>query len=166
MKVSRRHPISERDLQGVLEELHASSGVDLERVLTGLVEVAYVKDDDIERLLIKDGKVMAFERREGWFPTIHALLQLDEEEYGHVAVIDMGAVKPVASGADVMVPGIMEVRGEFGEGDGVVVVDERNRRPIAVGVALMGAREIKESERGRAVRNVHHVGDELWEARF
>ncbi|WP_148688492.1 DUF1947 domain-containing protein [Methanopyrus sp. SNP6] len=166
MKVSRRHPISEKDLQEVLEELRVSSGVSLREVLTGLVEVAYVKDDDIERLLIKDDKVMAFERHEGWLPTIHALLQLDEENYDHVVIVDMGAVRPVASGADIMVPGIVEVRGEFEEGDGVVVIDERNRRPLAVGIALMGAREIEGSERGRAVRNVHHVGDRLWEARF
>ncbi|WP_457620537.1 PUA domain-containing protein [Methanopyrus sp.] len=166
MKVSRRHPISERDLQKVLEELRSLFGVSLDEVLTGLVEVAYVKDDDIERLLIKDSKVMAFERREGWFPTIHSLLQLDERAYNRAVIVDMGAVKPVASGADIMVPGIVKVRGEFEEGDGVVIVDERNRRPLAVGVALMGVREIERSERGRAVRNVHHVGDRLWEARF
>ncbi|WP_457614753.1 DUF1947 domain-containing protein [Methanopyrus sp.] len=166
MKVSRRHPISERDLREVLEELHTLSGVSLKEVLTGPVEVAYVKDDDIERLLIKDGKVMAFERREGWFPTVHALLQLDEGAYDHAVVVDMGAVKPVVSGADIMVPGIVKVRGDFEKGEGVVIVDERNRRPLAVGIALMGAREIEKSERGRAVRNVHHVGDRLWEAHF
>ncbi|MDK2383181.1 MAG: RNA-binding protein [Candidatus Korarchaeota archaeon] len=77
-------------------------------------------------------------------------------------VVDLGAVKPIASGAHVMGPGIKEVMGDFDEGDLVVVVDERLRATIAIGRALRPPDQIK--ERGRSVKNLHHAGDAIWRA--
>jgi len=77
-------------------------------------------------------------------------------------VVDLGAVKPIASGAHVMGPGITEVEGEFDEGSLVSVVDERLRAVIAVGRALRPSSEVK--GRGRAVLNLHHAGDSIWRA--
>ncbi len=77
-------------------------------------------------------------------------------------VVDLGAVKPIASGAHVMGPGIKEVVGDFDEGDLVVVVDERLGATIAIGRALRPPDQIK--ERGRSVRNLHHAGDAIWRA--
>ncbi len=168
MKVSRRHPVSEKELMKVLDSVREAVGVDLEGPLEGedIVELGHVKESDVERIIIAKGKVMAFEIEGLWLPTLHPLLEMEPEDVGHAVLVDMGAVKPIASGADVMVPGIVEVRGEFEEGDGVVVMDERNQRPLAVGIARFGASEIEERDRGRAIKNVHHVGDDLWEARF
>ncbi len=77
-------------------------------------------------------------------------------------VVDLGAVKPIASGAHVMGPGIKEVMDDFDEGDLVVVVDERLGATIAIGRALRPPDQIK--ERGRSVRNLHHAGDAIWRA--
>jgi len=75
-------------------------------------------------------------------------------------VVDLGAVKPIASGAHVMGPGIRDVKGEFSEGDLVVVVDEKLGAVIAIGKALRPSSEAK--ERGRTVQNLHHAGDSIW----
>jgi len=77
-------------------------------------------------------------------------------------VVDIGAVKPIASGADVMGPGVKEVEGSFREGDLVAVVDERLRAVIAVGIALRPSGEAR--ERGKTIKNIHHAGDALWRA--
>ncbi|MCS7102632.1 MAG: RNA-binding protein [Candidatus Korarchaeum sp.] len=77
-------------------------------------------------------------------------------------VVDLGAVKPVASGADVMGPGVKGVEGEFNEGDLVAVVDEKFKAVIAVGVALRSSAEAR--ERGKTIKNIHHAGDLLWRA--
>lgn len=76
-------------------------------------------------------------------------------------VVDMGAVPHVCNGADVMVPGIVEVS-EFEAGKLVVVRDERHRKPLVVGEALMSSEEIRRACRGKAVRNLHYVGDRVW----
>jgi PUA domain protein len=76
--------------------------------------------------------------------------------------VDMGAVKFVYNGADVMAPGIVEADPGIVAGDFVWVRDERNRQPLAVGEALMTGVAMGASEKGKSVRSIHHVGDELW----
>jgi len=61
-----------------------------------------------------------------------------------------------------MVPGITHIYKKFQRGDIVIVVEEKHERVIAVGIALMEYDEIVKSEKGKAIRNIHHVGDKLW----
>jgi len=76
-------------------------------------------------------------------------------------VVDMGAVPPIARGADVMAPGVVRVEGEVRPGELVAVVDERHGRVLAVGEALVPGEDMV-GRRGRVVRNLHHVGDWSW----
>jgi PUA domain protein len=77
-------------------------------------------------------------------------------------VVDMGAVAHVANGADVMRPGIRDVRGDFGKGDLVVIADEKYGKPIALGLAEVDSTEMRRVSKGKVIRSVHYVGDELW----
>ena len=77
-------------------------------------------------------------------------------------IVDMGAVPHIVNGADVMRPGIKDFRGEFDEGDFVVVRDERNLRPLAVAIALVGLEECRAMKRGKVAKNIHHVNDRIW----
>jgi PUA domain protein len=79
-------------------------------------------------------------------------------------VVDMGAVAHVANGAQIMRPGIREIRGDFAKGDLVLVVDERFGKAIAIGLAEMGSEMMKSVNKGRVVTNLHYVGDELWKS--
>ena len=75
--------------------------------------------------------------------------------------VDMGAVKFVVSGADVMRPGITRIE-EFKEEDLVVIVDENHGKPLAVGKALLSSEEMKNQKKGKSVKNLHYVGDGYW----
>ncbi len=83
-------------------------------------------------------------------------------------VVDMGAVKPLLRGADVMVPGIRRINGVFEPGDIVVVVDEKYGKPFVVGKALVSSKDIVEGKvtRGKALENIHRVGDRFWRMSF
>lgn len=76
--------------------------------------------------------------------------------------VDMGAVKFVYNGADVMAPGIVDADATIAVGDFVWIRDERNLRPLAVGEALMTGAEMRVAKKGKSVRSIHHVGDDLW----
>ena len=76
--------------------------------------------------------------------------------------IDMGAVKFIYNGADVMSPGIVDADTDILPGGAVWVRDEKNLRPLAVGAAIMSGREMAPSKSGMAVRTLHHVGDLMW----
>ncbi|MBI4980088.1 DUF1947 domain-containing protein [Candidatus Woesearchaeota archaeon] len=77
-------------------------------------------------------------------------------------VVDMGAVKFMVSGADVMRPGIVEIEVGINKEDLVVIVDANNRKPLAVGIALFNSEEMQAMASGKVIKNVHYVGDELW----
>ncbi|PKK85719.1 MAG: RNA-binding protein [Thermoplasmata archaeon HGW-Thermoplasmata-1] len=76
--------------------------------------------------------------------------------------VDMGAIRFVTNGADIMTPGIVDADPAITAGDLVWIRDERNLQPLAVGVALMGGAEMKESKSGKGVRSLLYVGDEIW----
>jgi PUA domain protein len=77
-----------------------------------------------------------------------------------LVVVDSGAVKFITNGADVMSPGIVEADPSIEEGDMVVVVEEKHRKPLAIGRALLPGTEMKGA--GKAVKSLHHVGDQIW----
>ena len=93
------------------------------------------------------------------FLTVRGLLR--HRPAHRFVTVDMGAVKFVTNGADVMAPGIVEADPAIQPGDWVWVRDERNKQPLAVGQALVpGATMVR--GKGKAVKSIHHVGDKLW----
>lgn len=103
--------------------------------------------------------VIEFEKGEK-IPAIHILNKgLCSIPY---IVIDQGAVSRILNGADVMAPGIMEVS-RFNQGDLVGIREPQKKAFIAVGRALMGTEEIISTKKGKAIKNIHHVGDKIWD---
>ncbi len=79
------------------------------------------------------------------------------------ATVDMGAVRFVHNGADVMAPGITEADPELAVGDWVWIRDEKNGQPLAVGKCLMPGTEMGPASKGKAIQSVHFLGDKLWD---
>jgi len=81
---------------------------------------------------------------------------------GKYVIVDMGAVKFVTNGADVMAPGIVNADSNISVDDQVWICDEKHHKPLAVGIALKDGPEMIESDKGKAVRIINYVGDWLW----
>jgi PUA domain protein len=81
----------------------------------------------------------------------------------HVTV-DMGAVAHMVNGADVMRPGIKAVESDFGKNALIVIIDEKYRKPIALGFSDVDSTEMRRLSKGKVIRNIHYVGDELWKS--
>ena len=79
-------------------------------------------------------------------------------------VVDMGAVAHVANGADIMRPGISDIPSNFAKGDLLVIVDEKYGKPLALGLAEVESTDMKPMSKGKVIKNVHFVGDELWKS--
>jgi PUA domain protein len=78
--------------------------------------------------------------------------------------VDMGAIRFLTNGANVMRPGIKSFTGPFQTGDVVVVIDEKHGKALAVGTALVASAEGEKMEKGAVVKNVHYIGDKFWNA--
>ena len=77
-------------------------------------------------------------------------------------IVDMGAIKFVINGADIMRPGVVEIDEMITKEDFIVVVDVNNKKPLAVGIALLSGMEMKAATSGKVIKNIHYIGDELW----
>ncbi len=77
-------------------------------------------------------------------------------------VVDMGAVAHVANGANIMRPGIKEIRTDFGRGELLLIVDEKFGKNIALGRGDLDSGAMRSASKGKVIVNMHYVGDELW----
>lgn len=122
--------------------------------------IVQAETEDGLTVFIIDGDIKLARRDDTLFPT---LLNESVDELPSV-LVDMGAIPYVCNGADVMSPGITDIDGEFNEGDLVIVRDERHRKALAVGLALVKSGDMREMPKGKAVKSIHYVGDKLWKA--
>jgi PUA domain protein len=121
-------------------------------VETGEIEgIKFIFVDDVPVFMDKQGTILF---------TMHGLYKYRPKE--KFVVVDMGAVKFVTSGADVMAPGIVDADVSIDEDDQVWICDEKHHKPLAVGIALMNGMQMKNEKQGKAVRVIHYIGDRLW----
>lgn len=79
-----------------------------------------------------------------------------------VLKVDIGAVRHVINGADIMVPGIRGIDDGVEDGSIVGVFAEGKQHAIAVGVSKYSGGELRNRAKGIAVENSHYLGDGLW----
>ena len=77
-------------------------------------------------------------------------------------MVDMGAVKFMCNGANVMRPGIKKYT-EFSKDDIVCVIEESKHKFLAVGKALTDSLELENLSKGEIVKNLHYISDKYWE---
>lgn len=157
LRLRHRARMRDKDSIRYAESLTADFGIS--EPLPETVEKADAGDFDV---LIANGRVVAFIQREPErvAPTCR-LLMLKKPTKRYVTV-DMGAVKFVNNGADVMAPGITEADPTIQPGDLVYIRDEKNKVPIAVGEAVIAGTLMPRGPKGKAVKSLHRVGDEMW----
>lgn len=112
-----------------------------------------------EEIFFADKKPIFAKSNNTFFPTLMSgrfLANLPK------ATVNMGAVPHVCNGADVMAPGIVHFEGKFNKRDIVIITDERHQKPIAITLALYNIEEAKKLEHGKILKNIHYVGDKIW----
>ncbi len=125
-------------------------------VKAGKVETAEYKD---KQLYLFEGVIEFVKDENGLYP----FLASNYVDALPKVSVDMGAIRFVCNGADVMAPGITDM-GEFNEGDLVVIRDMTHGKALAIGVANNSSADIEASKKGKVIKNLHYVGDKLWEA--
>jgi len=76
--------------------------------------------------------------------------------------VDMGAVKFMCNGANVMRPGIRRFT-EFEKDQIVCIVEESQKKFLAVGRALVSSKDVESMNKGVVVENLHYISDKYWE---
>jgi PUA-domain protein len=158
-RIKKRHLLKKREQRDEIERIEKDLGSSI-----GLDDKSQIESgilDDGSHVLLLDGEIIFFEHDGRNFPTLRALLK------GIIKIpqvtVDMGAIKFVVNGADIMRPGITQIDDNVTENGIVAIIDERHGKPLAVGISQLSAADLRKTSSGKVIKSIHHVNDPLWE---
>ncbi len=154
--IRNRHTLKQRDIRELFTRIRAQFP-NLTFGEKTIVETGFL--DDFQVFLVDD-TIDFFSVDNTIFFTVQGIMKHHPDRYW--VVVDIGAVGFIAKGADIMAPGIVDADVSIKEGDFVWVCDERHHKPLAVGRALISGEIMRTKKPGKAIKNIHYVGDRLW----
>lgn len=157
IRLRKRHRLRQKEIRTIAGQIDTSMGVKSFDD-TATVDLAEAPDYDV---VFVDGKILAFVIGGTAFLTVRGLLRYPATK--RFITVDMGAVRFVVNGADVMSPGIVESDPGIVPGDLVWVRDMKNLKPLAIGRALISSADMAKKEKGKAVSSITYVADKLWQ---
>ena len=146
--------ISKSESNEILKEISARWKLDLPK--TKNLKVHQIVDD--AQLIIGEGfKALKIDNE--YLPF---LSETDILEKFPNVMVDMGAVKFMCKGANLMRPGIKSFT-DFEKGKLVCIVEESQHKFLAIGKAMIDSSEIEKMEKGEVLKNLHYISDKFWE---
>jgi len=156
--VKKRHSIRRGQGQALLTRLAEQIGASSQLFRADMIEVLETNAE--VSLFLVNKKPLLMDTGDWVFPTLRGAVQCPFQE--RRVVVDAGAIPYVVNGADIMRPGIVAVTDDVKAHAPVQIVDERHGKPLAIGIALFDAPDMRASTAGKMVKKFHHVGDEIW----
>lgn len=156
MKIKSRHHLKGSDARKVIAAIEPLLD-DPSTLRKASLELAET-DEEVD-LIFVDGRPLIMVMEDRPFLTVLGAIELNPQK--KLVIVDSGAVRFIVNGADVMKPGIVSADPEIEAGDLVVVAEERHKKPLAIGIALIPGKEMHGE--GKAIKSLHHVGDQIWE---
>jgi len=163
MQIKTRNHLSKKDKRALIAQLTEFFGEEITNSLQKDIIIEEVKTD-IGTFIVNNRKIWVFDHENMKIPTIHFLRQ-----HTHSLpkiVVDIGAIRFITNGADVMAPGIVFFDEEIKEGSIVVIHEERANSIIGIGKSLISSKDFSKSKKGKVIKNLHHLRDSIWEFQF
>ena len=146
--------ISKSETSALLKTVSKKWGIEFSKMKN--VKVHQILND--VQIITGDGlKILKVD--EDYLPFLSEIEML--EKFPTVTV-DMGAVKFMCKGANLMRPGIKKFT-EFEKNKIVCIVEESQHKFLAVGKSLISSSELETMEKGEVIKNMHYISDRFWE---
>lgn len=157
MEIIKQHALRKSDFKDLIEMLKETIGNEAEKLFAKGAELVETEKGE---LYAENKVILAFKVKNTILPSLRAL----NEGLVHLPTItvDMGAVPFVTKGADIMAPGITKITPGLIKGTYVTVIDENFGKSLALGELLIDSDEIIETKKGKVVKNLHYVNDDIW----
>tara|TARA_Y100000590_G_scaffold247849_1_gene278476 strand:+ start:3102 stop:3572 length:471 start_codon:yes stop_codon:yes gene_type:complete len=117
----------------------------------------YEIENDLQLITGKEIKIL--KKGDEYIPFLSEVETLKKFPYVQV---DMGAVKFMCKGANVMRPGIKKFS-DFSKDDIVCIVEESQNKFLAIGKAEADSSELENMKNGEILKNLHYISDKAWE---
>jgi len=147
--------ISKSETSAVLKTVSEKWGIEFPKIKN--LKVHQISD---EAQIITGEGIKILKVNDDYLPF---LSETDTLEKFPNVMVDMGAVKFMCKGANVMRPGIKKFT-EFEKDKIVCIVEESQHKFLAVGKAMVSSLELENMEKGEVVKNLHYISDKFWES--
>jgi PUA domain protein len=159
LKIKKRFFLKNKKVKEIKKELG-----NYQNIIPKKSQVEMVKIEDYPDILLVDGEPLLMQIDGKTIPTLHSMINENiEEKY---ATVDMGAINFVIKGADIMSPGIVDADESIKPGETIVIIEESHHKPLAIGTSLINGKEMVDNNKGKAIENLHYVGDSIWELKL
>lgn len=112
-------------------------------------------------IVVDKSNVIAIEKSGHVFPSLKIVRKVKMKI--PIIKVDIGAIRFVVKGADIMRPGITHIDEKVNEGDLVLVIEEQKGSPLSFGIAMYDYVDMKVMKTGKCVKNLHHLKDAWWQ---
>jgi len=160
--IRKRRPVRRKNIAPLLKALEASLGIDLsvdgaflEMAEYGPWQMVFV-DKVAKAIEVKNSDNDRFA-----FLTLRGFLE--HNNAAKWVEVDHGAIPFLMNGADCMVAGVQAADEDIAVGELVWIRDMTHKKPLAIGWSTMEGKEMASATKGKGIKTLHWVGDELWE---
>lgn len=162
MKARQRHFVRKDEIAEIKETLrnHYSEKF-INAVFPEKCKVEIIITEEDDKLYAVNNELALWKSGGNYIPVLTLLL--DNRVGLKSVIVDMGAVKFVTNGADIMRPGIVKIDSEIKKGNIVRIADVEHNRTLAVGEALYNADKMEEMKKGKVIKNLHTIQDSVWD---
>lgn len=163
LKIRQRHFLKSKDKKiffALLARFFPGQESQVQEMVSSKSRIEWVKLDQNQELYAVDG-VLAFWLKEGKIIPLLSFLRNHDTPFKTVHV-DLGAIKFVSKGADVMRPGITTIDSTIEKGDIVLIKDPNHNQVLAVGEALYDASQMQAMDTGKVIKAIHSITDNIW----
>ena len=162
MKIKQRHFIRKSELKPLKEEiLNQYDETFIDQIFPSKSNVELILTESGDTLYAVNNELKIWKSKDGYIPVLTLLLNKRVDL--KTIVVDSGAIRYVANGADVMRPGITLIDPLIKKGDIVKIEEETHHRALAVGKAMYDAAEMESKDSGKVIENLHTIQDPIWE---
>ena len=162
MNIKQRHFIQKSQIKELKEDiLKQYDEKFLSQIFPKKAKIELIQTDAGDTLFAINDVLKLWKSKDGYIPVLTLLLnnQISLKK----VIVDMGAIKFVANGADIMRPGITKIDPTIKKGDIIEIVDETHDRSLAIGKAMYDADEMKRKDSGKVIKNLHTIQDSVWD---
>ena len=160
--MKKRRPVRRKKVAPLLATLEEALSIDLQ-VDGAFLEMAEYGPWSMV-LVNKIAKAIEVKNEENErfvFLTLRGFLEHDDA--AKWVEVDHGAIPFLMKGADCMVAGVHAADASIEVGDLVWIRDMKHKRPLAIGWSTMNADDLTNLSKGKGIKTLHWVGDELWD---
>ena len=148
--------ISKSETASIMKQISEEWKIELPKIKN--LRFYHISDNEI---IITGDSITAIKIDDRFLPHLSEIELL--KKFPHI-IVDMGAIKFVCKGANIMRPGITKLT-NFNDGEIICVVEESSNKFLSVGIAKMSSDKANLTKTGIVVENLHYISDKFWETR-